>query len=99
MIFSLSWSLLFLLKAQTYSALFHGIQQQREQQLSELRHRHGDGYSSPSSTYISDDDDDNNDEQRRHCSVTAASDLDLDLVHCADLGRFRSATVDGVSHT
>jgi len=87
-----------LLKAQTYSALFHGIQQQREQHLSQLRHHRGDGYSSPSSTYISDDDDDDNDGQRRHCSVTAPSDLDLDLVHCADLGRLRPVALDGVSH-
>jgi len=78
-------------KAQTYSALFRGIQQQREQQLNQLRHRHGNyTCSSPSSTYISDDDD-----EEQGCDVTAA---DLDLVHCADLDRLRSAPIDTVSH-
>jgi len=73
------------LKAQTYSALFRGIQQQRElQHLSEMRRRHGNNAAtvpaayntSPSSTYISDDD-----EQLDHRRCTD----DLDLVHCADL--------------
>jgi len=72
-------------KAQTYSALFQGIHH---------RHHHNmthDGYSSQSSTYVSDDDD--VDDQR--CSVTDAR---LDLVDCADIGCLRSAVVDAVSH-
>jgi len=37
---------------------------------------------------MSDDDED------RDCDVTAA---DLDLAHCVDLGRLRSASVDGMA--
>ena len=90
-------------KAQSYSALFHDIQQhQRQQQqlqLSSLQRQHGAAavgeYSSPSSPYVSDDDDDDDDEQR-HCGVTAG---DLDLARrCVDLGRLRSASVDGIAH-
>ena len=99
--------LVFGAKAQTYSALFHGIQQQRrEQHLDQLRRQSaaaaGAGYGSPSSTYITDDDDDDDDDvdvPRCRDAAAAAAAADFDLVQfVADRGRFHSASVvDAVS--